>query len=257
MSTLAQTYLLASKVKQKLTKEAVNPNANLRIIVCQANLLDNLMESLQHKKPLPQFPKISISNVHILEEEIEDEFEEEEEEDSSLSSSDDEDDYEDEYEIRTYHENSPANVTTTEILVDDDSDDEDEFELMNSNWNNTTVPPMELESPHLTPMKSWITKTMTKITTNRNPLCTLTKNIISLKRLSSYSEESQLTEKQKNFKLVSIESDLPLLSHCSSISSEESVDEDNFNTRDHFNHGQLKTHTGNDYHLSHAAPIMI
>lgn len=252
MSTLAQTYLLASKVKQKLTKEAVNPNANLRILVCQANLLDNLMESLQHKKPLPQFPKISISNVHILEEEIEDEFEEEEEEDSSLSSSDDEDDYEDEYEIRTYHENSPANVTTTEILVDDDSDDEDEFELEQYNGSSYGI-----RITHLTPMKSWITKTMTKITTNRNPLCTLTKNIISLKRLSSYSEESQLTEKQKNFKLVSIESDLPLLSHCSSISSEESVDEDNFNTRDHFNHGQLKTHTGNDYHLSHAAPIMI
>lgn len=253
MSTLAQTYLLASKVKQKLTKEAVNPNANLRILVCQANLLDNLMESLQHKKPLPQFPKISISNVHILEEEIEDEFEEEEEEDSSLSSSDDEDDYEDEYEIRTYHENSPANVTTTEILVDDDSDDEDEFELEQYNGSSygirITTSHSDEELDNEDDDEDYYESESSLYSDEEHHLFEET--------LSSYSEESQLTEKQKNFKLVSIESDLPLLSHCSSISSEESVDEDNFNTRDHFNHGQLKTHTGNDYHLSHAAPIMI
>ncbi|AOA64922.1 Hypothetical protein PP7435_CHR4-0279 [Komagataella phaffii CBS 7435] len=47
--TFAETYLLASKVKDKLTKEAVNPKTNLRLLVCQANLLDNLMDTLQNR----------------------------------------------------------------------------------------------------------------------------------------------------------------------------------------------------------------
>lgn len=43
---IAQTYLLASKVKSKLTKEAVKHDVNLHKLVCQANLLDTLIENL-------------------------------------------------------------------------------------------------------------------------------------------------------------------------------------------------------------------
>ncbi|CDK26371.1 unnamed protein product [Kuraishia capsulata CBS 1993] len=50
--SLAQTYSLAAKAKSKLTKEAVNPNADLRYLVCQANLLDNLMDSITHRRPV-------------------------------------------------------------------------------------------------------------------------------------------------------------------------------------------------------------
>lgn len=46
----SQQYLLASKVKAKLTKEALNPDANLRKLVCNANMLDSLMESI-NKQP--------------------------------------------------------------------------------------------------------------------------------------------------------------------------------------------------------------
>lgn len=42
--TFAQTYLLASKVRTKLTKEANSPKASLRNLVVQANMLDNIME---------------------------------------------------------------------------------------------------------------------------------------------------------------------------------------------------------------------
>lgn len=45
---IAQTYLLASKVKTKLNQEAVKNNVDLHRLVCQANLLDNLIESLNH-----------------------------------------------------------------------------------------------------------------------------------------------------------------------------------------------------------------
>ncbi|KAK6464313.1 hypothetical protein DFJ63DRAFT_333885 [Scheffersomyces coipomensis] len=46
MSTLtfAQSYILASKVRSKLTKEAANPKSSLRNLVIQANMLDNLMD---------------------------------------------------------------------------------------------------------------------------------------------------------------------------------------------------------------------
>jgi hypothetical protein len=43
---VAQTYLLASKVKSKLTQEAIKNDVNLLRLVCQANLLDNLIENL-------------------------------------------------------------------------------------------------------------------------------------------------------------------------------------------------------------------
>ena len=45
---VAQTYILASKVKAKLTKEAVKNDVDLHRLVCQANLLDNLIDDLNH-----------------------------------------------------------------------------------------------------------------------------------------------------------------------------------------------------------------
>lgn len=47
---LAQTYLLASKVKAKLTQEAVRNDVDLHRLVCQANLLDNLIENLNNNE---------------------------------------------------------------------------------------------------------------------------------------------------------------------------------------------------------------
>lgn len=44
--TFAQSYILASKVRSKLTKEAQNPNSSLRVLVTQANMLDNLMDHI-------------------------------------------------------------------------------------------------------------------------------------------------------------------------------------------------------------------
>ncbi|KAG7192667.1 uncharacterized protein KQ657_001448 [Scheffersomyces spartinae] len=44
--TFAQTYILASKVKNKLTKEAANPKSLLWNLVVQANLFDNLMDHI-------------------------------------------------------------------------------------------------------------------------------------------------------------------------------------------------------------------
>lgn len=42
----AQTYIFASTVRNKLTKQASNPNSSLRVLVTQANMLDNIMDHL-------------------------------------------------------------------------------------------------------------------------------------------------------------------------------------------------------------------
>ncbi|KAG7663373.1 uncharacterized protein J8A68_003121 [[Candida] subhashii] len=42
--SFAQTYILASRVRSKLTKEANSPKASLRNLVVQANMLDNIMD---------------------------------------------------------------------------------------------------------------------------------------------------------------------------------------------------------------------
>lgn len=44
--TFAESYVLASKVRSKLTKEASNPKTSLRSLVLQANMLDNLMDHI-------------------------------------------------------------------------------------------------------------------------------------------------------------------------------------------------------------------
>lgn len=42
--SFAQSYILASKVKTKLSKQASDPKSSLRNLVVQANMLDNLMD---------------------------------------------------------------------------------------------------------------------------------------------------------------------------------------------------------------------
>lgn len=44
--SLAQSYVLASKVRSKLTRDASNPKTALRNLVVQANMLDNLMDHI-------------------------------------------------------------------------------------------------------------------------------------------------------------------------------------------------------------------
>ncbi|RCK65304.1 hypothetical protein Cantr_01229 [Candida viswanathii] len=47
--SFAQTYILASKVRSKLTKEAQSPKSSLRNLVVQANMLDNIMDYISEE----------------------------------------------------------------------------------------------------------------------------------------------------------------------------------------------------------------
>lgn len=44
--SFAESYVLASKVRLKLTKQALDPKSGLRQLVLQANMLDNLMDHI-------------------------------------------------------------------------------------------------------------------------------------------------------------------------------------------------------------------
>lgn len=111
--SLADTYLLASKARSKLTREASRQDHDLRILVSHANMLDNLMEELskqrynnQHKvEPVSsEYPHDSIEHEY----EYEDEEEDDDDDDYYNSGSDDE-----------YYEDEFA----------DEEDDDDEYAL--------------------------------------------------------------------------------------------------------------------------------
>ncbi|CAN6647937.1 hypothetical protein TRVA0_022S02102 [Trichomonascus vanleenenianus] len=53
MTSLADTYYLASRARYKLTREASRQDHDLRVLVSHANMLDNLMDSL-HKQRAEQ-----------------------------------------------------------------------------------------------------------------------------------------------------------------------------------------------------------
>lgn len=137
--SIAETYLLASKARAKLTKEAAKGDHDLRVLVSHANLLDNLMESIHnHKFPKQQQQPSSIlhktttpSNLHhtttvtfVDEDELDDEFSSDDdvvEDDDEInytinydsdsdSDSEDDEDYED-YELESEEEDEEEDIT--------------------------------------------------------------------------------------------------------------------------------------------------
>lgn len=60
--TFAESFVLASRVRSKLTKEASNPKTSLRSLVLQANMLDNLMDHIAVESEKRRFAtKVSFS----------------------------------------------------------------------------------------------------------------------------------------------------------------------------------------------------
>lgn len=156
--SFAQTYILASKVRTKLTKEAQSPKSSLRNLVVQANMLDNIMdyiseettrrtqeyETIRKQKsvefapsPLRSNYKTSITEYEIDEDSDDEEFsddeymvEEEEEEESDDVDDDDEllnKQPEGEFSGVYYEENDDSEEEDSEgssFYSDDDSEDD-------------------------------------------------------------------------------------------------------------------------------------
>lgn len=61
-TSFAESYVLALKVRSKLTREAADPKTSLRLLVLQANMLDNLMDHIAletEKRRTPAPSKVS------------------------------------------------------------------------------------------------------------------------------------------------------------------------------------------------------
>lgn len=146
--SFAQTYILASKVRNKLTKEAQSPKSSLRNLVVQANMLDNIMdyiseettrrtreyESIRKQKsssvqfapsPLRSNYKTSITEYEIDEDSSDDEdYSDEEMEDSS-------DDDEDEELLQPQQhqpQQQPESVYYEEVDDSEESEEEEQSE---------------------------------------------------------------------------------------------------------------------------------
>lgn len=146
--SFAQTYILASKVRNKLTKEAQSPKSSLRNLVVQANMLDNIMdyiseettrrtreyESIRKQKsssvqfapsPLRSNYKTSITEYEIDEDSSDDEdYSDEEMEDSS-------DDDEDEELLQPQQhqpQQQPESVYYEEVDDSEESEEEEQTE---------------------------------------------------------------------------------------------------------------------------------
>lgn len=112
--SLAETYMLASKARSKLTREASRQDHDLRILVSHANMLDNLMEELSKQRYNTQHNVEPVSSESALdsihEYEYQEEEDDEEEDDEYYNSASEDEYYEEGYE--------------DEFADDDDDDDE-------------------------------------------------------------------------------------------------------------------------------------
>lgn len=59
--SFASSYVLASKVRSKLTRQAADPKSSLRSLVLQANMLDNIMDHIATKTEKVKSDKVTFS----------------------------------------------------------------------------------------------------------------------------------------------------------------------------------------------------
>jgi hypothetical protein len=164
--SITQTYYLAHKARAKLSREAAQPDHDLRLLVGHANLLDSLMlELAEAEREQERWFNQSVrnttktspaSNRHIQwADRIEEEAVDEEYDSDSSSESDDESDYdEDDMELtNTRTTMEPASTATTsttttvkvvedEIMGDDDlEEDYAQLELVRTPSHSNNSPP--------------------------------------------------------------------------------------------------------------------
>ena len=154
---IAQTYLLASKVKAKLTQEAVRNDVDLHRLVCQANLLDNLIENLNHHESSYNNNSNNTGNTNVCYESINpnsypllnnvtvqvNNLDYSVDEDADSDDDDEEDDEVDENDIKI--ERAPcSDVYYTSDDSDFDSDDDSDSSFNSDSFGGKSSDPNEL-----------------------------------------------------------------------------------------------------------------
>ncbi|ABN65042.1 hypothetical protein PICST_29941 [Scheffersomyces stipitis CBS 6054] len=212
--SFAQSYILASKVRTKLTKEAANPKSSLRNLVVQANMLDNLMDFISEeteKRSKPTQVKFDLSTrvsagnkttttsnykTSITEYELD-----------SESDSDDDEDY--------YYENDD------EEEEDSDSDSDDYYYYSDSD----EVEDMEEEND-ITELTQLTAPALPQRTASYKQLPYINLSLSSIQEEDEEAEQSdaelsQDSEVEVDFVESATPSDVPELCHCNSLTDDE------------------------------------
>ncbi|KAL6809115.1 hypothetical protein GGI42DRAFT_317171 [Trichoderma sp. SZMC 28013] len=154
--SITQTYYLAHKARAKLSREAAQPDHDLRLLVGHANLLDSLMlELAEAEREQERWFNQSVRNTktsgsnnsrHIQwADRIEEEAVDEEYDSDSSSDSDDESDYDEMETINTRTTIIPTTTTVKvvedEIMGDDDlEEDYAQLELVRTPSHSNSPP---------------------------------------------------------------------------------------------------------------------
>lgn len=161
--SVTQTYYLAHKARAKLSREAAQPDHNLRLLVGHANLLDSLMLDLADaEREQESWFNQSVRGAAASKTEekhiqwadsIPEQSEEEEdwEADSSDSDSDEDEDVEmaDAVSFRRVHANPAAPASPQMQVMDEDFEDDDEEDYssltLTRSVSHSASPPPELD----------------------------------------------------------------------------------------------------------------
>lgn len=151
--SITQTYYLAHKARGKLSREAAQPDHDLRLLVGHANLLDSLMLDLAEAEREQErfFNQAARSNQtkkdtvqqqrHI---QWADRIEEEAFEDDSSSDSDSDSDFDEEdVSVPTPAASAPITLSRQDADIEVDDDDEEDFaqlELVRTTSHNNSPP---------------------------------------------------------------------------------------------------------------------
>jgi len=146
--SITQTYYLAHKARAKLSREAAQPDHDLRLLVGHANLLDSLMLELAEaereqerwfNQSVRGANKPKASNRHIQwADKVVEEAVDEEEYDSDSSDSDSDFDYEDDIEMAAPA--TPKPVVDDDIMGDDLEEDYAQLELVRTPSHSSSPP---------------------------------------------------------------------------------------------------------------------
>lgn len=148
--SLALSYLLASKVRAKLTKDASNPKTSLRTLVVQANMLDNLMDHIasQNTKRAEKLLQVKFDIPHrspTATSTTVQEYEVEEESDSDFDSDfDSESDSDTEYDYQ-YDETDEEEYDSDDYYYSSEEEEEEEEQQPQPQHNTFKLSTIEEE----------------------------------------------------------------------------------------------------------------
>lgn len=243
--TLGESYILASRVRSKLTKHASDSRVGLRILVTQANMLDNIMDHIdaEHAKRRAAAQNAYKTSIRFEEPAIKKsrgrntsntrgktsvtEYEVDSESDSD-SYSDSDSDSDSDYEMETYQEESLAKVSDMQYIDNLDGEtesesDSDSYEL-DEEYDEQQAAEAIVRLAELGKVQSFKSLPYINLGVNEEQDSTVNEKEAGFS-LDSEDSDDEIHKSAFLESRIDVSSLLPELSRCLSSSDEEDVDE--------------------------------